>query len=238
LPAFESIALKNVEFRFDDEPAGSPGIESFALGPIDLQIGRGDVVCVVGGNGSGKTVLMRIIAGLYPVASGELLFNGKALAREDMEDYRDRFSTVFNDFFLFRDLLGRRDTSPSTVNRWLEYFGIAGKTTFANGRFSTVDLSTGQRKRLALIVALLDERPILLLDEFGAEQDPEHRDQFYRVWLPELRKMGITVLIVSHDDAYFESADMLVRMDYGKIVECRRREHHEGARRAANIAAL
>ncbi len=228
LPPFESIALKDVVFHFGAVVGGSPQVEQFALGPIDLIIERGDVVFVVGGNGSGKTVLMRVVTGLYPLTAGELLFNGKFVAREDMKDYRDHFTTVFNDFFLFKGLLGHRDVAPEVVTKWLKYFGIASKTTLVDGRFSTIELSTGQRKRLALIVALLDERPILMLDEFGAEQDPEHRDQFYRVWLPELRKTGMTILIVSHDDAYFECADVLVRMDYGKIVECRRLKHRGG----------
>jgi putative pyoverdin transport system ATP-binding/permease protein len=237
LPSFESIGLKNVTFRFDDAEKPSSGIEGFVLGPASLTINRGEVVCLVGGNGSGKTVLMRIVAGLYPPTSGELLFNGSPIAREDMKEYRDQFATVFSDFYLFKDLLGRRHTPPAAVTNWLKYFGIGDKTTFADGSFSTIDLSVGQRKRLALIVALLDQRPILVLDEFGAEQDPEHREQFYRVWLPELRKMGMTILIVSHDDAYFECADVLVRMDFGKIVEFRRPSDSKETG-AANLAML
>jgi putative ATP-binding cassette transporter len=176
---------------------------------------------------------MRIIAGLYPPGSGQLLFNGKPLGAAAMQEYRDQISTVFSDFFLFKDLLGRSDTPLARVTRWLDYFGIAGKTAFAGGSFSNIDLSVGQRKRLALMVSLLDERPILLLDEFGAEQDPEHRDQFYHLWLPELRKMGLTIVIISHDDAYFDCADVVVRMDFGKIIECRRPERREGTRHAA-----
>jgi putative ATP-binding cassette transporter len=240
LPPFEAITLKDVTFRFDDLARSSPGIEEFVLGPINLTISRGDVICIIGGNGSGKTVLMRIIAGLYPLGSGQLLFNGKPLATDAMQEYRDHISTVFGDFFLFKDLLGQLDTPPAAVTKWLDYFGIAGKTTFAGGSFSNIDLSVGQRKRLALAVSLLDERPILMLDEFGAEQDPEHRDQFYHLWLPQLRKMGLTVVIISHDDAYFECADVVVRMDYGKIVECRRPERREGVRHsaAADVSAL
>jgi putative ATP-binding cassette transporter len=107
--------------------------------------------------------------------------------------------------------------------RWIERFGLSGKTSFLekDATFSTVELSTGQRKRLALIVSILDERPIIILDEFGAEQDPPHRHEFYREWLPELKRMGKTVIVVSHDDHYFDAADRLVRMDFGRIIEDR-----------------
>lgn len=224
LPKFESIGLKDAMFHFDESHGAMPKAEEFVLGPINLKINRGDLVCVVGGNGSGKTIMLRLLTGLYPRTGGELLFNGNVVLSEDMKDYRDHFATVFNDFFLFKDLLGRRDTPAAVVTKWLDYFGISKKTKYVEGGFSTIELSTGQRKRLALIVGLLDKRPVLVLDEFGAEQDPEHRDQFYQLWLPYLQKMGLTIVIVSHDDAYFECADMIVRMDFGKIVECRRVE--------------
>jgi ABC-type siderophore export system fused ATPase/permease subunit len=180
------------------------------------------VVCVVGGNGSGKTVLIRLLTGLYPPAAGHLLYNGAPVGDGERQAYREQFSTVFTDFHLFSELLGRRDTQPSRVTAWLDYFGLAGKTGFAAGRFSSLALSTGQRKRLALAVAMLDERPILVLDEFGAEQDPERRHQFYRQWLAEFRRLGKTVIVVSHDDHYFDAADRLIRMDFGRVVEDRR----------------
>jgi cyclic peptide transporter len=224
LPKFESLSLKDVMFRFNDASADT---DEFVLGPIDLTIRRGDVVYFVGENGSGKTVLMRVIAGLYPATSGKLLFNEKTIAQWNMQEYRDHFTTVFNDFYLFKELLGQHDVSVDEVTRLLDYFGIKGKTHFSDGSFSTIDLSSGQKKRLALVVALLDERPILIIDEFGTEQDPGHRDQFYREWLPEMKRMGMTLLIVSHDDEYYECADMIVRMDFGKIVECRRLQHPE-----------
>ena len=217
LPPFETIELRNLSMRFDE--AGE-GVEDFQLGPVDLTIRRGDVVCISGGNGSGKSVLMRLLTGLYQPNGGEIRYNGVTLTREARQAYREQFTTVFNDFFLFKELLGRRATAAAIGQKWLSHFGLAGKTRYADGAFSTIDLSTGQRKRLALTVSVLDECPILVLDEFAAELDSKNRDRFYRIWLPELRKMGKTVVIVSHDDEYFDAADILVRMDLGKVVMC------------------
>ncbi len=231
LPPFESFALRGVTFQFsagapssplstDDEmPAtGEDANEEFRLGPIDLTIKRGEVVCIVGGNGSGKTVLMRLLTGLYRPDTGELLYNGLPLSDAQRQSYREQFTAVFSDFFLFLELLGRREYPPEKVEAWLEHFGLKGKTRVRNGEFTTVDLSTGQRKRMALVVSILDNRPIMVLDEFSAEQDPEHRHLFYREWLPQLREMGKTIIVVSHDDRYFDAADRVIRMDYGKIV--------------------
>jgi len=221
LPPFETVALRDVSFEFATRAAEARFGEAFRLGPVNLTIRRGEVVCVVGGNGSGKTVLMRLLTGLYRPTGGEIVYNGVALSDSDRQAYREQVTTVFSDFFLFRELLGRRDLPAAKVMRWIDHFGLSGKTSFPEkeGTFSTVELSTGQRKRLALIVSILDDRPIIVLDELAAEQDPPHRHQFYREWLPELKRLGKTVIVVSHDDHYFDAADRLVRMDFGRIVE-------------------
>jgi putative ATP-binding cassette transporter len=223
LPPFETVTLHDVSFEFAERDAQVPPGEAFRLGPINLTIRSGEVVCVVGGNGSGKTVLMRLLTGLYRPTSGQIVYNGVALGDGDRQAYREQITTVFSDFFLFRELLGRRDTRAAKVSAWIEHFGLSRKTGFLEkeGRFSTVELSTGQRKRLALIVSILDERPIIVLDEFGAEQDPSHRHQFYRDWLPELKRMGKTVVVVSHDDHFFDAADRVVRMDFGRVIDDR-----------------
>ncbi|MBI5330565.1 MAG: ATP-binding cassette domain-containing protein [Betaproteobacteria bacterium] len=219
LPPFESLELRGVAFRFErrkDQEA-----EGFRIGPIDLTLRRGETLFVVGGNGSGKTVLMRLLTGLYRPTEGAILFNGQPLEEADRQAFREQFAAVFNDFFLFGELLGRRDTPRAALLALLEHYGLAGKTDFreSDGCFTTVELSTGQRKRMALTVARLERRPLLVLDEFGAEQDPEHRERFYREWLPELRALGLTVVVVSHDDRYFDAADRVVRMDFGRISE-------------------
>jgi putative ATP-binding cassette transporter len=221
LPAFETVELKAVEFSFGDETEG----ESFHLGPVDLVLKRGEIVFVVGGNGSGKTVLMRILTALYYPSAGEIAYNGRTLEPADRQAYREQFSTVFSDFHLFQELLGLGHLPQEQVDAWLERLDLKGKTRYADGKFSSVALSAGQRKRLAFAVAMLEDRPIYVLDEFGAEQDPEHRRRFYRDILPALRDSGKTVIVVTHDDAYFDAADRVVRMDFGNIVSV-----HENAR--------
>jgi putative pyoverdin transport system ATP-binding/permease protein len=214
LPAFESIELRDLCFAFEEETSG----EGFRLGPIDLTIRRGDVLFIIGGNGSGKTVLMRVLTGLYHHTGGAILYNGRELQDGDRQEYRELFSAVFSDFHLFRELVGMPGADEALVQRWIERLDLAGKTVYANGKFTSVALSAGQRKRLAFLVSMIEDRPIFVLDEFGAEQDPGHRRTFYRELLPELRARGKTVIVVTHDDAYFDAAERIVKMDFGKIV--------------------
>ena len=221
LPAFEQIALENITFTFPKEQDSTAGSEEFHLGPIDLTIRRGDIVCLAGGNGSGKTVLMRLLAGLYRPTGGIILYNGTPVYESDRQAYREQFSAVFGDFHLFKELLGHRDPSLSDVAALLEKYDLKGKTAVADRAFTNLELSAGQRKRLALIVSILDRRPVMVLDEFGADQDPEHRYRFYREWLGDLKAIGKTVIVVSHDDRYFDAADRIVRLDFGRIVEDR-----------------
>ena len=108
------------------------------------------------------------------------------------------------------------------VDRLLAEFRLADKTELSDDEFSTLDLSGGQRRRLALIVSLLEKRPILLLDEWTAEQDPEFRIKFYHELLPEMMKAGLTVVVITHDDRYLDELDLTarrIRMDEGRIVE-------------------
>ncbi|MDE2464711.1 MAG: cyclic peptide export ABC transporter [Alphaproteobacteria bacterium] len=222
LPAFEQIELKNIAFAFPKEKDRASGNEEFHLGPIDLTIRRGDIVCLAGGNGSGKTVLMRVLTGLYRPTGGTILYNGTPVSENDRQAYREQFSTVFGDFHLFKELLGHRDPQEANVAALLEKYDLKGKTAVTDGAFTSVELSAGQRKRLALIVSILDRRSVMVLDEFGADQDPEHRHRFYREWLGDLKAMGKTVIVVSHDDRYFDAADRIIRLDFGRVVEDRR----------------
>lgn len=206
-PAFESIGLRGAAYRF-------PG---FALGPVDLDIHRGETLFVVGENGSGKTTLIKLLLGLYVPHGGVLLRDGEPVATDDLDDFRQLFSAVFSDYFLFEDL-----ASPEAARRatpQLERFEIAHKVRVADGAFTTVDLSSGERKRLALVHALAEDRPILMLDEWPADQDPTFRRVFYTELLPSLKRQGKTLIVVSHDDRYFGAADRIVRLQGGKIAE-------------------
>jgi ABC-type siderophore export system fused ATPase/permease subunit len=171
---------------------------------------------------------MRVLTALYHQSAGEIAYNGRTLEAADRQAYREQFSTVFSDFHLFRELLGVEGVPQARVDGWLERLDLKGKTRYVDREFSSVALSAGQRKRLAFAVAMLEDRPIYVLDEFGAEQDPGNRRSFYREILPGLRDSGKTVVVVTHDDAYFDAANRVIRMDFGKIVSVHDNVHAQG----------
>ncbi|GAC1037756.1 pyoverdine export ABC transporter PvdE [Pseudomonas sp. No.117] len=203
-------------------PPPVAGSEPFHLGPINLRIRQGDIVFIVGENGSGKTTLIKLLLGLYQPQSGEIRLNGAPVTDLTRDDYRQLFTTVFADYHLFDDLVqGQAKTSLDQASRYLERLELAHKVSVRDGAFTTTDLSTGQRKRLALVNAWLEERPVLVFDEWAADQDPAFRRVFYTELLPELKRLGKTLIVISHDDRYFDMADQLVQLRAGQLVsEC------------------
>jgi putative ATP-binding cassette transporter len=196
-----------------DEPA------AFTLGPLSLTIEAGELVFIVGGNGSGKSTLAKIITGLYMPDQGEIWVDDHCLQPEDYEWYRQHFAAVFSDFYLFDSLLGIESPERlAVIPHYLEKLRLSHKVRLEGNRFSTTSLSQGERKRLALLMAYLDDRPAYLFDEWAADQDPVFRDIFYRQLLPELKAQGKTVFVISHDDRYFDIADRLIKLDYGQLV--------------------
>ncbi len=191
----------------------------FRLGPIDLKIERGDMLFVIGENGSGKTTLIKLLLGLYEAGAGQLLLNGEPVPAERMDAYRQLYSAVFADYHLFDDLVVHDPALLARAQAYLEQLEIAHKVKIENGVFSTIDLSTGQRKRLALVHAMLEQRPVMMFDEWAADQDPTFRRVFYTVFLPELKRQGKTLIVVSHDDRYFHVADRVIRIERGRIIE-------------------
>lgn len=204
----EEIALQDVAFQY-----GS----GFALGPVSAVFRAGQISFITGGNGAGKSTLLHLLTGLLEPRSGHVLVNGKALHPGQEQAYRDRISAVFSDFHLFRVLYGIGAVEPKHATELLETLQMADKVTIRDGAFSTTDLSSGQRKRLALVLAELEDRPIIVLDEWAADQDPHFRRVFYREILPSLKARGKIVICVTHDDRYFDAADQLLRMDEGKL---------------------
>lgn len=217
-----SIALRGVVHRLEDPATG----RVFTLHVPNLDIRAGELVFIVGGNGSGKTTLVKLLLGLSTPASGHLLLDGRPLAQKDLAAYRQLFSAVFADFHLFEELAPRADT-VARARVWLRRLDLEGVVDVETGRFSTLDLSTGQRKRLALINAILEDRPLLMLDEWAADQDPSYRRMFYHELLPELRALGKTIICVSHDDRYFALADRVIQMDGGRIASLRPGATHD-----------
>ncbi|MGB8701180.1 MAG: cyclic peptide export ABC transporter [Thermosynechococcaceae cyanobacterium] len=197
----------------------------FTLGPVNLEIHPGELIFIVGGNGSGKSTLAKLMTGLYLPDTGKICLDGTPITDQNRETYRQLFSTVFSDFYLFERLLGLPlEDLDTQASAYLEQLQLAHKVQVRNGTLSTTELSQGQRKRLALLTAYLDDRPIYVFDEWAADQDPYFREIFYQQILSELKKRGKAVLVISHDDRYFHLGDRLVKLDYGKIVSIERTE--------------
>ncbi|MEH2246847.1 cyclic peptide export ABC transporter [Nostoc sp.] len=191
---------------------------SFIFGPIDLTLYPQELVFIVGGNGSGKSTLAKLITGLYIPENGEILFDNELINEHNREWYRQHFSVVFSDFYLFEELLGLKNSNLDTqATKYLKELQLDQKVKVENGQLSTTALSQGQRKRLALLTAYLEDRPIYLFDEWAADQDPVFKEIFYTQLLPELRSRGKTVLVISHDDRYFHLANRIIKLDYGQI---------------------
>jgi putative ATP-binding cassette transporter len=208
------LCLRAIHHTYWVEGEESP----FHLGPITLEMKSGELIFLIGGNGSGKTTLAKLLLGLYTPESGEIEWSGQRVTAEILDDYRQLFSVVFADFFLFDDLLGLEEIGRDTrANDYLHKFQLAHKVQVAKGALSTLDLSTGQRQRLALLTAYLEDRPIYLFDEWAAGQDPLFKELFYRQLLPELRNRGKLVIVISHDDHYYDCADRVLKLDSGQI---------------------
>jgi putative ATP-binding cassette transporter len=192
---------------------------SFTLGPIDLTLRPGEVLFVVGGNGSGKTTLAKLLTGLYAPESGEIRVDGEPVTDATRVAYRERFSVVYADGFLFDRLLGLTSGDLDARARdYLSQLQLDHKVEVADGRLSTIALSQGQRRRLALLVAYLEDRPIYVFDEWASDQDPFFKAVFYRQILPELKRRGKAVVVISHDDRYYDAADRIVKLESGRIV--------------------
>jgi putative ATP-binding cassette transporter len=215
---FIKIEMRDVEFHYPGKTSDQP----FRVGPFNFTLNSGDLVLLTGGNGSGKSTFMKLLAGLYRPASGEILLDGSPVRDDNYEYYRSLITAIFPDFHLFQRLYGIPDPDPQTLVDLLTQFKLNDKTNLVHGEFRTVELSSGQRRRLALIVAQLEKRPILLLDEWAADQDPEFRRKFYFEFLPAMHRAGITIVAISHDDRYIDEMDVPIRrlrMDEGRFTE-------------------
>jgi len=207
---FHTLSYQNITFAYTDRQ----GAPIFRIGPLNLTLTAGEIVFLIGGNGSGKTTFMKVMVGLYPPCAGQIELDGAVIR---MAQHRYLFATIFTDFHLFDRFYGLSDVPPQEVQRLLELLALTHKVRFANGRFSTQDLSGGQRKRLALICSLLEDKPMYIFDEWAAGQDPEFRAYFYLTLLPQFKQAGKTIFAITHDDQYFHVADRILKIDQGQF---------------------
>ncbi len=214
LKGFRRISFRDVVFHYHDATFGT----AFTVGPINFELNAGETVFVSGGNGSGKSTFLKLLTALYYPQEGSIHIDDRLLTPESYDSYRSLFATVFTDYHLFDRLYGMYDVLGEDIDRQLEFIEMTGKTKVVNSRFETLELSGGQKKRLALLVSLLENRPICVFDEMAADQDPAFRKKFYKEILPLLHQQGRTIVVVTHDDKYFGDADRLMKMDEGRFV--------------------
>jgi putative ATP-binding cassette transporter len=212
-PGWKRLELAGVTHAYHREREGG-----FTLGPIDLSLHPGELVYLVGGNGSGKTTLAKLLTGLYYPEAGEVRVDGRAVSKEDVEGYRQMFSAVFADFHLFDTLLGLEVGNLDAQARdYLAQLHLDHLVGVEGGVLSTTDLSKGQRKRLALLVAYLEDRPVYVFDEWASDQDPLFKRVFYTAILPGLKARGKAVLVITHDERYFHLADRVLHLEEGRF---------------------
>jgi len=212
---FDRLELCGVTHSYHNEKDDS----HFMVGPVNLTFRPGEIVFLVGGNGCGKSTLAKIVAGLYPPEGGEIRVDARRVTEENRDDYRQLFSAVFSDFYLFDNFMGLSgEDIDGRAQVYLRQLHLDHKVKIEGKKLSTIFLSQGQRKRLALLTAYLENRPFYLFDEWASDQDPQFKNIFYRQLLPDLKARGKTVLVVTHDDNYFACADRIIKLDYGQIV--------------------
>ena len=219
---FKQLQFKGVEYTYRSDTDES----AFSVGPLNLTIEQGQLIFIIGGNGSGKSTFARLLTGLYRPQKGEVIIDGQPVSIASWHEYRTLFSAVFTDFHLFHQLLDGEGNNVESqrVEYWMNMLEMQHKVSYEDGKLSDVRYSQGQRKRLALLMAVLEQRDCLLLDEWAADQDPRFRHFFYQTILPLLKQRGKTIIAITHDDRYFNIADRVIKMDNGQLIELNDRE--------------
>ncbi len=213
---WQTIRLENITYAHPEQ-----GGQIFALQPVNLTLKRGETVFLIGGNGSGKSTLSMVLAGLYTPTSGKIFVDDVEITDANREAYRQLFASVFTDFHIFEQLIDGMgiDVADEQIAQWLSHLQLSEKVKIEKKRILNSKLSQGQRKRLGLLIAALENRSMMILDEWAADQDPQFRRVFYEQLLPLLKESGYTVFAISHDDKYFHHAERIVSMKLGELSE-------------------
>jgi ABC-type siderophore export system fused ATPase/permease subunit len=201
----------------DNENENKEEEKMFSVGPLDFEAKKGEIVFIVGGNGSGKTTLGKMLTGLYMLDEGTITINGKEIPNYQLGEY---FSAIFNDYYLFKKLYEidfNKNENTERAHSFLKTIQLEDTVKIEDNEFSTLNVSGGQRKRLALMTCFMEDSPIYLFDEVAADQDPQFRRFFYRKMLQKMKEQGKIVIAITHDDHYFDVADRLIKLDMGQI---------------------
>lgn len=220
-PTFSEIRMQDVYYEYRDASKAP----TFSAGPFNLELKKGELLFISGGNGSGKSTFLKLLTALYQPETGTLQVDGIPVLPQTRQRYRNLFAVIFADFHLFSRPFGLGQVDQARFDDLLDLMELRGITGLVNGVFEPLDLSTGQRKRLALIVATLEDRPIYVFDEWAADQDPVFRRKFYVELLARFKREGKTVIAVTHDDKYYYVANRVLRMEEGHFVPIEGSDH-------------
>lgn len=223
LSDWQTITFKDIEYQYGAQSSG------FKVGPLNFSIRRGEVTFIIGGNGSGKSTLSKLITQHYMPNSGQIRFDNHIIDSQTISAARQSIGAIYSDYYLFdRILLDDKDNTLKTrIDAYLVALKLDNKVSYESNKFSTLALSDGQKRRLALLVAYLEDKDMYLFDEWAADQDPVFKDIFYKDILSDLKKANKAVIVISHDDRYFTEADQLIIMDEGQIVEAKQEDSHD-----------
>jgi putative ATP-binding cassette transporter len=209
------LRFEQVVYRHTDASEHDNGFE---IGPLTLEIKAGEITFITGGNGSGKSTLAKVISQHYRPQTGMIYCDDQVIDSHNLSSFRAQVCCIYSDYYLFDRPLGVSADDIARINFYLEAFELSDKVTLRDGKFSTLKLSDGQRRRLALVVAIVEDKSLYLFDEWAADQDPQFKHIFYHQILPDLKSSGKAVVVISHDDRYFDLADKHLVMESGRLI--------------------
>lgn len=209
----KELRLEHISFEYPRKYES----DGFVVGPLTMSIEKGKLTFITGGNGSGKSTLLKLLCGLYYPKTGYIMVDDTIVDEQNYQNYREMLSLIFTEFHLFDRLFGLEEINQKKVQELLVQMQLDHKTRIVDGKITDLNLSTGQRKRLALVISLLEDKSIYVFDEVAADQDPTFKKYFYTEILTQMKESGKTVVVVTHDDQYFHIADSLYKLTDGQL---------------------